>query len=69
MTKQAKVLNYMRMFGSIEPMTALNECGCYRLSGAIWSLRKQGYDISTSMVDSIDRFGNPVTYAKYTLRE
>lgn len=50
--------------GSITPLEALNECGCFRLSGVIYKLRNQGMDIKTE--DEKNARGN--IYARYTHR-
>ena len=42
------VLEHLMRFGSIEPLTALREYGCYRLGAIISLLRADGHDITTS---------------------
>ncbi len=57
------------MFGSIEPLTALREYGCYRLGACIFDLRHDGYDIVTEPMTSYSKItGKPVRYANYRLR-
>jgi hypothetical protein len=50
-------------------MEAIQSFGATRLSAIIFNLRKRGYDIETVMVDGRDRFGNPMRYARYYLRD
>lgn len=56
--------------GSIEPLTALREYGCYRLGAIIFLLRSDGYNIETRQVDSISRItGRPVKFALYIMTD
>ena len=50
-------------------MEAIQSFGATRLSVIIFNLRKRGYNIETVMVDGRDRFGNPMRYARYYLRD
>jgi hypothetical protein len=56
------VLNHLRDIGSLTPLEALNEFGCFRLAAHIESLRKDGHRIFTHMVNE-----NGKKYARYTL--
>jgi hypothetical protein len=56
------VLNHLRDIGSLTPLEALNEYGCFRLAAHIESLRKDGHRIFTQMVDEGGK-----KFAKYTL--
>lgn len=62
-----KILRYMTEFGSITPMDAIENFGCLRLGARIFDLKQQGYAIKTEMVKAKNRFGEPVSYAKYSL--
>ena len=68
MSDKLRALAYMEEHGSITPMEALDSFGCYRLGARIWDLRRDGYDITTEIVVDVDRHGEPMRYAKYTLR-
>lgn len=62
------VLCHLKRFGSIEPLTALREYGCYRLGARIADLRREGYNITTQHVSAISKITRrTVTFAKYTL--
>lgn len=64
------VLGHLRRYGSIEPLTALREYGCYRLGAVIYELRREGEAIETTTVESRSRItGRPVQFAKYRLKE
>ena len=66
-THKQAVLKYLRENGSITPMQALSEFGCYRLGARIYDLRREGHAITTTMVDGTDRNGDPMRFAMYTL--
>ena len=67
-TQKAFILEHLKRFGSIEPMTALSEYGIYRLASRISDLRKEGYNITKEMKESVSRItGRTVHYAKYKL--
>jgi len=65
-TQDKAVLEWLERFGSIEPMQALGELGCYRLSAVIHRIRKQGYKIKTDRVVKQGRH-RKVCFAKYSL--
>ena len=68
MTQKKVVLQHLKRFGSIEPLTALREYGCYRLGARINDLRNDGYNIITEMISSVSRItGRPVHFANYKL--
>lgn len=69
-TQKQLVLRHLRRFGSIEPLTALREYGCYRLGDVIFRLRNEGYDITTRRMSATSKItGRPVQFAIYTLHE
>ena len=66
--KQAdRILKYLRTFGSIDPMQAIRDIGCYRLSARIKDLRDEGYDIQTKIVAQKNRYGETANFAVYSL--
>lgn len=69
LTQKNAILTHLKRFGSIEPLTALREYGCYRLGARIADLRKDGYDIITEKMTSVSRItGRPVHFANYRLQ-
>jgi hypothetical protein len=66
--KQA-VLNHLKEFQTITSLEAISEYGATRLSGIIFTLRKEGYNIQSLPFIKRNRFGNTVTLAKYYLDE
>lgn len=68
-TQKTAILDHLKRFGSIEPLTALREYGCYRLGARISDLRHDGYDIETEVMTSTSRLtGRMVRYANYILK-
>lgn len=68
-TQCEKVLEYMRQFGSITQLQALQDIGCMRLASRITDLRQQGYAIGRRIKTSKNRYGDSVSFAEYYLEE
>ena len=66
-TQKQRVLDAMRGHGSISPWYAINHLGNTRLAASIHSLKKDGHIIATSIESGVNRFGDDIRYAKYTL--
>lgn len=64
-----KILQYMMNYGGITQMDALRDLSCMRLASRIADLRKDGYSIKREMVGSTNRFGEAVSFARYSLEE
>ena len=67
MTQCEKVLEYMKDFGSISPLEAMQDIGCMRLAARIADLREQGHPIGRRMKTSKNRYGRDVSFAEYYL--
>jgi hypothetical protein len=63
-TQKEKIIDHLKMFGSITPLEAMREYGCMRLAAVIFNLKDE-YSIRTDMRDSRNRFGDKVRFAKY----
>ena len=63
-----RVLQYIRDFGSITPLEAVSDLGCYRLSARIFDLRRSGYVIDSEEITVKNRYGQRCTVARYTER-
>lgn len=68
-TQCDKVLAYMRQFGSITQLQALQDIGCMRLASRISDLRQQGVAIGRRIKTSKNRYGDSVSFAEYYLIE
>lgn len=68
--KQAeRVLKYMRDFGSITQLEAMQDLGCMRLGARVYDLKRDGYAIKKEMETSKNRYGKDTSYARYRLVE
>jgi hypothetical protein len=69
MTQNKMILNHLQQYGKINPLTALKDYGCFRLSARILDLRKEGWDIKTNYITEKGITNNKAkkTYALYTL--
>jgi hypothetical protein len=67
-TQKQMIAAHLRNYGSIEPLTALREYGCYRLGAVIFELKKDGMNIVTHKQSDRSRItGRPVQFARYEL--
>ena len=64
MTQTQAVLRYLQAHGSITPLEALQELGCFRLAARVWDLNKEGHLITCRWEN---RGGK--RYARYVLAE
>lgn len=69
MTQAERVLQYIKDFGRITPYDAFRDLAILRLSARIYDLKYEGYDIETTIETAKNRYGEPVHYAVYTLKE
>lgn len=68
-TQQERVLQYIRDFGGITRAEAMSELGIANLPAVILDIRKKGVQVLTNEIESKNRYGQKITYAKYTLEE
>lgn len=66
-TKQWQRALEMLREGPASALAFWSECGIYRASDAIYTLREYGYDVRTDMVDFVTTRGYKVRFARYTL--
>ena len=69
MTQTQKIYRYMKQYGSITPLEALQEFGCMRLAARISDLRHMGVKIQSKNASSVNQYGEVVHFARYTLNE
>lgn len=67
LSQKLRILRYLRDFGTITPMDALREFGIMRLAARIYELRKEGFSIQTKRATTLNRYGEEVGYAIYSL--
>lgn len=68
-TKQEQVLEHLQKYGQITPLEALREYGLYRLSDAIYKLRRKGYHIESVLTAGEDHCGGGVCFSTYRYKE
>lgn len=66
MTQCERILRHLEDYGGITQAEAMQEYGIMRLSARIWDLRHRGHDIRQEMVTGRNRYGEPVSFARYT---
>lgn len=67
MTQNEKILRHLQDYGSITSMEAFTEYGCTRLSARIKDLRDAGHPIKSSWETAQNRYGDKVSFARYTM--
>ena len=65
--QQERVLDYMRLFGSITALEAMRDLGVMRLAAVIFDLKAKGVAIKTTTESAKNRYGESVSYARYSL--
>ena len=68
-TQKERVIKYINEFGSISSLEAFRDLGVTRLADVIFKLKKSGIAITTRTEKSINRYGEPVYFARYSFTE
>lgn len=66
-TQTEQVRDYIEEYGSISQAEAVTELGCYRLSARIKDLKDMGVPIIRKMESKRNRYGYPVSFARYSI--
>ena len=66
-TQCQRIIQYMHDFGSITTLEAFTELGVVRLGARISELKSDGWDIEKKTIKGVNRYGEPVHFAKYSL--
>lgn len=69
LTQTDMILIHLQENNGITSWEAIKEYGCTRLSARIYQLRKRGYNIENERVYTKNRYGKPVSFARYVLKE
>lgn len=67
LTQCERILRHMKDYGSINPMEAIYEYGCMRLTSRIHDLKMQGYCIVAERTKGKNRYQEPTSYCTYRL--
>lgn len=69
MTQCERIVQYIQDWGSITSFDAFMDLGITRLSARIFDLTRQGYRFKVERVSKLNRYGEKVSYNKYSLVE
>ena len=67
--QQQRVLDYMRIFGSISSLEAFKDLGVTRLSAVIFELKRKGVAITSTTEYVKNRYGEPVHFSRYKVAQ
>ena len=67
MTQCEMILQHMEEHGTITSWEAMQEYGIMRLASRIADIRKAGIPIKREMVSQKNRYGDTVTFARYSI--
>lgn len=67
-TQNEKILEHLRLHGSITDVEAFELYSCRRLSGRIYDLRRS-HNIRTEYTTKPNRYGIKTTFATYVLED
>lgn len=69
MTQCEMILQHMEEHGTITSWEAMQEYGIMRLASRITDIKKAGIPIKREMVSQKNRYGDTVTFARYSIVE
>ena len=69
MTQQEMILKYIQDYGSISSFQAYADLGITQLATRIKELKAKGYTFCTEHQISVNRYGKPVHFVKYSITE
>ena len=67
LTQNQRILDYISEFGSITQLEALRDLGVMRLASRISDLKRQGYNITSSIDVVKNRYGEKCRVKRYRL--
>ena len=68
-TQKERVLTALKGHGTITPWYAINHLGNTRLAATIHTLKKDGHNITAETVKGINKFGDTISFSRYTLND
>lgn len=69
MTQNERIIQYIKEFGSITPMEAFRDLGVTKLATRVSEMSRNGIDFEKQFVKGKNRYGEPVYYMRYSLRD
>lgn len=67
MTQCERIIEYLKMFGSISPLEAFRDLGITKLATRISEMRKTGMEFEQEYLKGKNRFGEDVYFMRYYL--
>ena len=69
MTQRDAIIEYIETFGSITPLEAFADLGITKLATRISEMRRSGMRFNIEIIQTQNRYGKSVRYAKYSFSE
>ena len=69
MTQAEMIVAYIDKFGSITSRDAFNDLGVTRLSARVADLKREGYRFEEEWETSKNRFGETVSYKRFSFKK
>lgn len=69
MTQNERIIQYIKEFGSITPMEAFRDLGVTKLATRVSEMSRDGIAFEKQFVKGKNRYGEPVYYMRYSLRD
>ena len=66
MTQVQRITEFIQQNGSITPFEAF-EMGITRLAACVFEMRRRGVPVITEPVETVNRFGDKVRFARYKI--
>ena len=66
-TQCDRIIKYIEENGSITSLDAMREFGCMRLASRMCDIKRMGYPVKREFETSKNRYGEPVSYARYSI--
>lgn len=69
MTQKDRILEHLQKHGSITTWESFELYGDTRLSDKIYRLKQEDYEFEEEWITKKNRYGKPVSFKKYILKE
>lgn len=69
MTQNERIIAYIKDFGSISPMEAFRDLGITKLATRVSEMKAEGIEFEQKYEKAKNRYGEPVYYMRYKLKE
>lgn len=69
MSQNQQILKHLKRYADITALTAYEKYGVMRLSGRIFDLRAEGYDIVSVPKEVVNRYGDKCHVVEYRLKK